>query len=186
MFRGRLQLLLALALVLTAGYYWEPGTSPIPDRATEARRLSLPQTYLLASRTWAYNEEGTLTEIIEASRAEHFPKEDFTLMEAPRFYAHNRDDKTWSAAAKQGRFRHKFQRLTLSQDVTLNHDQTGMRLQTKKMSIDLQHKIATSEKPVTITQGLNRTTARGMVANLELEEILLSPDVKSIYEQSEP
>jgi LPS export ABC transporter protein LptC len=184
--RGRLQLLLALALVLAASYYWEPSPDPVADQKTVARRLSLPQTYLLDTRSWAYSEEGRLTEIMEASRAEHFPPEDYTLMEAPRFYAHNRDNKTWSASASLGRFRHKFQRLTLSQDVTLTHDQTGTRLETKKMSIDLAQKIATSEKPVTITQGLNQTQARGMVANLELEEILLAPEVESIYVQPQP
>lgn len=184
--RGHLQLLLALLLIIAGSYYWEPSPDPVADPETEARRQSLPQTYLQTTRSWAYNDQGTLTEIIEAERVEYYPPEDFTLMESPRFYAHNKDNKTWSASSRLGRFRHKYERLTLSQDVTLNHDQTGTRLETKKMSIDLRQKIATSEKPVTITQGLNQTRAGGMVANLELEEILLSPDVESIYAKSLP
>ena len=49
------------------------------------------------------------------------------------------------------------------------------------MVIDVKNKIATSKKPVTITQGPHFTRARGMVAHLEEETILLSPNVESTY-----
>jgi lipopolysaccharide export system protein LptC len=179
--RVSLQLLLALTLVLVASYYWQPRTGRQADPETSARRQQLPQTYLYTTRTWAYSEDGILANILEAERAEHFSRDDQTVMQAPRFYAHNKDDKTWSAAARQGRFRHETQKLYLDDDVYLSHDQTGARLETTEMVIDVQTKLAASPKPVTITQGANRTTATGMMANLEEEQILLAPNVESIY-----
>ena len=179
--RVSLQLLLALALVLAASYYWQPRTGRQPDPETSARRQQLPQTYLYSTRTWAYTEDGVLSNILEADRAEHFSRDDESILQAPRFYAHNKDDKTWSASARKGRFRHEAQKLYLDDDVYLSHDQTGARLTTSHMIIDVQTRLAASPRPVTITQGEHRTVADGMMANLEEEQIVLAKNVESIY-----
>lgn len=179
--RPSLQLLFALAVILAASYYWEPRTGPAADAATTARRQQLPQTYLDKTRSWAYDESGNLANIIEANRAEHFADRNETLMQEPRFYAHNADNKTYSATATTGRFIHKSEVLYLVEAVTLLHDQSGGRLDTRAMAINLKTRVAATILPVTLTQGQNRTDARGMSANLETEEIILKPEVESIY-----
>jgi LPS export ABC transporter protein LptC len=179
--RVSLQLLLALVLVLAASYYWKPGTEQGADPETSARRKLLPQTYLYAVRSWSYSEEGSLANILEADQAEYFSHDDQTRMQAPRFYSHNGDDKTWSAAAVRGRLHNASKKLLLQENVFLSHDQTGGRLETSEMFINIEKKIATSFKPVTITQGLHRTVADGMVAKLEEEQILLKTNVESIH-----
>ncbi len=179
--RASLQLLLALAVILAAGYYWEPRTGPIADAATTARRQQLPQTYLDNTRSWAYDETGDLTNILEAERAEHFADRDETLMHEPRFYAHNANNKTYSASASTGRFKHEREVLHLIDEVALIHDHSGGRLDTKAMTINLKTRVAATIAPVTLTQEQNRTDARGMVANLETEEVLLKPQVESTY-----
>jgi len=184
--RISLQLLFALALVLAASYYWEPGRNQEADPETTARRAQLPQTYLYVARSWDYSEEGHLANILEASRAEYFTHNNQTLLQTPRFYAHNGDDKTWSALAARGRFRNDLGKLLLEENVSLLHDQTGAHLETSQMLINVKKKIATSLKPVTITQGLNRTVANGMKADLDREQILLAPNVESTYVQAQP
>jgi lipopolysaccharide export system protein LptC len=179
--RPFLQLLLAITLVFAVSHFWRTGTSFKPDPETSAQRQGLPQTYLEHTSSWAYSKQGMLTQILEAASAEHFSHGDQTLMQEPRFYVHNGDNKTWSASAAKGRFRHRAEKLLLSQGVTLSHDQTGGHLETRAMVIDVKNKIATSKKPVTITQGPHFTRARGMVAHLEEETILLSPNVESTY-----
>jgi LPS export ABC transporter protein LptC len=179
--RVSLQLLLALALGLAFSYYWEPRTDSGADQRTSERRKELPQTYLYTTRSWAYNEEGTLANILEADWARHYSHADHTLMRAPRFYAHNKDDRSWSAAAYWGKFKHELQQLVLKNDVYLSHDQSGARLDTTEMVINVETRIASSWKPVTITQGLNRTDAEAMMANLEDETIVLAPNVESTY-----
>ena len=179
--RPFLQLLLAITLVFAASYLWKSRTGLEPDPNTSAQRQGLPQTYLEQTSSWAYSKLVMLTQILEAASAEHFSHGDQTLMQEPRFYVHNGDDKTWSATATRGRLRHRAEKLLLSQGVTLSHDQTGGHLETRAMVIDVKNKIATSKKPVTITQGPHLTHARGMVAHLEEETILLSPNVESTY-----
>lgn len=179
--RVSLQLLLALAVGLAASYYWQPPSDPGADPRTSERRKQLPQTYLYTARSWAYNEDGTLANIVEADWARHYSLTDHTVMQAPRFYAHNKDDKTWSAAAARGKFKHELQQLVLKKDVYLTHDQSGARLDTSEMVINVETRIASSWKPVTITQGLNRTDAEAMMANLEDETIVLAPNVESTY-----
>lgn len=179
--RPFLQLLLALTLILAASYYWQASTDPAADSATSARRRSLPQSYLETTRSWSYSREGMLANILEAERAEYFSAGQETVLQAPRFYAHNGDDKTWSAAAATGRFDHRSETLVLDEDAVLVHDQSGGRLETGAITIDVNARVATSTAPVTLTQGFNRTSARGMVANLEDETILMTPNVESTY-----
>jgi lipopolysaccharide export system protein LptC len=184
--RPSLQILLAIVLVLAGSYYWDPNTAAVPDPRTSARQQALPRTYLEAPRSWTYSEEGSLAEVLEAVSAEQYPQRDETLIVAPRFYAHSSDDRTWTATADRGRFRDNAQRLTLKGNVALSHDQTGARLETAVMVIEIDRKIARSNKPVTLTYGENITTADGMVARLEPETIKLAPNVESIYVQSRP
>ena len=181
--RLSLQILMAIALVLAANYYWKPQTSPSPDEETQIRQQDLPQTYIWETRAWSFDENGGLTDILEAERVEQFSRGNVSLLTQPRFYAHSRDDRTWSATAARGRFEQRSQRLLLRKNVELTHDQTGTRMQTNALDIEVDEKIATSQKDVTITQDLNRTTAGGMVARMNEETITLKPNVESTYEQ---
>ena len=181
--RASLQMLLAIVLGVAATYYWDPRTAPLPDPDTSERRQALPRTYLQAPRSWTYNEQGNLTDILEAASVEQYPQRDESLIEAPRFYAHSGDDKTWSATASRGIFRQSTGILSLSEDVSLAHDQTGARLETAAMDIHLDTKTASSRSQVKITYDDNVTRADGMIARLEMETITLMPNVESIYVQ---
>lgn len=182
--RPALQILLAITLVVAANYFWDPSTAPVPDADTSERQQALPKTYLQTARTSSYDEQGNLTEILEATRVEQFPQRNESRITEPRFYSHSQDNTTWSASAKRGRFFHRGQRLLLRNHVVLTHDQTGTRMDTHALDIYLKTKTAESKMNVTITQGENRTTAEGMVANLDQETIKLKPNVESIYVQS--
>ncbi|PLW69988.1 LPS export ABC transporter periplasmic protein LptC [Pseudohalioglobus lutimaris] len=178
-----LQILVAIALVLAANYYWKPQTSHSPDEDTQARQKDLPKSYIWQTRAWSFDENGELTDILEAERVEQFARGSVSLLTNPRFYAHSGDDRTWSAVAARGRFEEHSQRLLLRKNVELTHDQTGTQMQTNALDIEVDEKIATSRKTVTIIQENNRTTADGMVARMNEETITLKPNVESTYEQ---
>ena len=184
--RASLQILLAIVLGMAATYYWDPRAARVADPDTSARRPALPQAYLQSPLSWTYNEQGYLTDILEAASVEQYPQRDESLIEAPRFYAHSGDDKTWSATAARGRFQNSTEILTLLENVSLSHDQTGARVETAEMDIDLDTKTATSRNPVTITFDDNVTRADGMIARLETETLMLMPNVESIYVQPPP
>lgn len=184
--RPFLQLLLALALGLAASYYWEPQAGKAADPETTARQKSLPKNYLENTRTWSYDEQGQLTEIMEAANAKHFPQRNESLLEEPRFYSHHGDDRTWTAKATAGRFIHNDQLLILRDGVNLTNDQTGGKLTSESMTLDLSKKTAASLLPVLITQGTHQTRADGMLAHLDLEQVRLFNNVESLYVQPQP
>jgi len=181
MLRPLLQVLFAVVLVIAVNHFWDPSPAPVPDPQTSERQRTLPRTYLSNARIWTFDQEGQLSEIVEASRMEQYPQQDVSNITEPRFYAHSEDDRTWSASAARGQFHHRQERLELRQLVVLEHDQTGARVDTEALDILLKNNTAVSKSPVTITQGENRTTADGMLAILERETIELGPNVESIY-----
>ncbi|MEP1470719.1 MAG: LPS export ABC transporter periplasmic protein LptC [Halieaceae bacterium] len=184
--RPFLQLLLALVLGLAASYYWEPQAGKAPDPETTARQKSLPKNYLDNTRTWSYNEQGQLTEIMEAANAEHFPQRNESLLEEPRFYSHHGDDRTWTAKATRGKFLHKKQLLILRGGVEMVNDQTQAKLASDAMTLNLVKKTAASRVPVMVTKGPHHTRADGMLANLDSEKIRFIQNVESVYVQPQP
>ena len=182
--RPALQLLLAIVLSVAAIYYWKPSTAPEGiDQETSIRQQTLPKTYLQKTRSWSYDADGNLANILEADSVEQFPRGGESFIVQPRFYSHSGNDRTWTATAKRGRYQDRKQRLLLRQNVVLANDQTGTRLEGHALDIELTNKIARSRKKVTITQGDNLTRADGMIAKLDQETITLGPNVESIYVQ---
>lgn len=178
--------LLAIVLGVSAVFYWNQGVLTESKQKDGGGQSAVPGVYLKTTRSWTYNEHGALTNILEADSVVQYPQREESLLHAPRFYAHSGDDKTWSVTADSGQFQHHLENLHLQDNVVLTHDQTGSRLLTTAMDINLQEKTATSKQQVTITDGPNNTQAYGMIAYLETEEILLTPDVESIYVQPRP
>lgn len=182
--RSAFNIVLALAILLGASYYWRPQTASSPDLATSERREDLPRTYIENVRTWAFDETGVLSDILEAERVDEFHRGNYSMIMAPRFYSHSEEGKSWTASASRGRWEHRRERLLLRQNVVLSHDQTGTAMHTHELDIHLDSRTAASAQRVTITQDQNRTVADGMVANLATETISLKPNVESIYVQS--
>lgn len=179
--RPLVQVLLGLALVLLAQYFWSPDPGVVPDENTSRRLGALPKTYFEQARSLTFDESGALSDIVEARRADYFKRGEYSILQEPRFYSHSDDGKTWSAAAARGRLLHDEERLLLRKNVVLSHDQTGTRMETHALDIEFETRVARSERPVTITQGENRTIADGLVASLEQETLLLTPNVESTY-----
>lgn len=182
--RTFLSILLLTALAAALAYYWDPQS--VLEFNESDRQEYLAKKYLINTRTLNYNEQGSLTEIVEASAVRQFPKQKHSLIIAPRYYSHNGNNKTWSVTSDRGRFVEKKEILFLEGNVILTNDQNGGRLNTETMQINLKEKIATSKVPVTITHELSTTSASGMVADLNKEQIRLMPDVESIYAPATP
>ena len=182
--RPFLSLLLLAALTAALAYYWNP--SAILELSTPVGKDSLAKTYLTNIRTLSYDENGSLTEILEASEVRDFSRKKRSTITAPRYYSHNGDDQTWSVVSDRGYFLRARELLFLEGNVTLTSDQNGGYLNTEAMKLNLNSKTATSTVPVTLTQGLNTMKAKGMVADLNQEKILMMPDVESIYVPAKP
>ena len=184
--RTSLQILLIITLGFAASYYWVPRLTDTPDEAHSERQKALPKSYVFEARSWLYDKQGALTEIMEAESVEDFPQRDESLLQAPRLYSLNGDENTWSASAARGRFIHSLETLVLNETVEMAHDQTGTLLESEQIRINLGKKTARSRKPVTITSAQGKATADGMVAMLPQEKVIMKPNVESVYAPPPP
>ena len=174
-----------LASLAAAGlYFWNSG-EPQESEASLAQK-NLAKTYLVNTRSLRYGERGALTEILEATSVRYFPNQNHSVLVAPKYYSHNGNDRTWSVVSDTGRFLDNRELLFLQGNVVLTDDQNEGRLYTEAMQINLQKKTARSRVPVTLKQGLNTITADGMLADLNKEQIRLTPNVESIYAPVSP
>ena len=79
--RTSLQILLIITLGFAAGYYWVPRLTDTPDEAHSERQKALPKSYVFEARSWLYDKQGALTEIMEAESVEDFPQRDESLLQ---------------------------------------------------------------------------------------------------------
>lgn len=179
--RPLLQILLALTLLLAAKLLWDPRPGSTPDEQTSRRLDTLPKTYIDQVQTWSFDENGNLNDMLEARRVERYSRGDYSMITEPRLYSHSEDGRTWSMSAERGRFQHDEEQLLLRRNVILSHDQTGSRMRTNALDVQLSARTARGDRPVTIVQGDNRTTADGLVVDLEQETVLLKPNVETLY-----
>lgn len=177
-------MLLLAALATALAYFWDPNNAL--DFNPPEKQSTLAKTYVMNTRTLTYNEQGSLTEILEAAEVQHFAKQKKSFMITPRYYSHNGGDRTWSVTSDRGRFLNKQELLFLEGNVILTDDLNNGHLYTEALQINLERKIATSRVPIKIIQGLNTITAKGMVADLNKEQVRLMPDVESIYAPATP
>ena len=70
----------------------------------------------------------------------NFPGRHLSYITMPRFFAHSGDDRSWSASADKGRTDEKVDRLLLRKNVVLIHDQSGTRMKTQALDIELENK----------------------------------------------
>jgi len=182
--RPYLQALFAITVVLAISYYLSQGSQP--DAEVSAWQEALPKTYLINTRSSSFNEQGTLTDVLEAADAKFYRKRKQSLLDSPRLYSHNTDEDTWSASSESGRFEHKRETLTLSKNVVLSNDTHQVLLKTEKMKIDLRRNTAVSKAPVLITHGDSSTRAEGMIADLDAQTVRLQRNVESVYVKPNP
>ncbi|MEH6591724.1 MAG: LPS export ABC transporter periplasmic protein LptC [Halioglobus sp.] len=179
MSRPYLGIIFALTLLIAGGMYWF--NSPAPESAIGEWQEALPKTYLVNAKTSNFNEEGALTDVLAAQSAEMYPSKKETLLESPRMYTHNLNEDTWTASSDMGRYDHRREVLTLTENVVLSNDINHVTLKTEQMKIDLRRNTALSRVPVTISDGLNSTTADGMRVDMDSQTVKLQPNVESIY-----
>ena len=170
-----------LLAIFAAGlaYFWDP--SSVLDFSPTDTPKTLANTYVINTSALTYSAQGSLTEILKASDVRHFPTQKRTEIVAPRYYSQNGNNRTWSVTSEHGHFLDQPELLVLEGNVVLVDDLNEGHLYTEAMRINLNRKIASSKLPVTITQGGNTTTARGMVADLTQEQLRLMSNVESIY-----
>ena len=184
MSKTMLPLLLVITVLAYFVYNWGP--QEIISAATPDQDQTLTKTYLVNTRTLSYDEQGILTQILEAARVEQYVKKKHSLLQQPRMYSHTGDNQSWSVRSDRGLYLPRREVVNLRGKVIFTNDQRQLELVTESMRINLKSETAESKVPVTITQGLTTTIAQGMTADLKKEQIRMEPNVESIYVPATP
>jgi LPS export ABC transporter protein LptC len=179
-----LSLLLLIGLLVPFVYNWSP--QEIIPMGPSTPPKSLTKTYLVNTRTVNYDEQGILTQIMEADRAEQYAKQKLSSLIQPRMYSHIGEDQSWSVRSDAGLYFPRRNIVALGGGVTFVNDQGQLQLNTESMKINLKKQTAESKVAVIITQGLATTTASGMTADLKKEIIRMKSNVESIYVPAAP
>lgn len=179
--RSLLQGLAAAAVIIVIVYFQTDGNKHLPPSATGPEGEALPYSYIFNSRTWMYEKNGALAEVVESSSTKYFAERNQSILEQPRYFSHNGSNQTWAASARRGDYFHRNGKLELSNDVLLHNDANQADLKTESLSVDTVNKIAASSTPVAVVQGSNKITALGMSADLKAQTLQFKGKVNSIY-----
>lgn len=179
--RNLLQILVSIAILSMAYLYFQPSDReqfiPVSEDGEE-----LPRTYIDSASSWSFDDKGALNHMIEAEKIQYFTGTDESQLTKPRFFSRHDNDLTWSAFAETGRLQHNTDKLELTNQVVLRNDESGGRLETRAMLIDISRQVATSEDPVTYTEDKHSMRADSMVTNLNSRKLQLSGTVESVHD----
>jgi len=179
--RNLLQILLSMVLLATAYLYFKPTERafvvPVSEDGEE-----LPRTYVDTASSWHYDDNGSLSHMIEADKIQYFTGTDESLLTRPRFFSRHEDDITWSAFAEGGRLQHNTEKLQLADQVLLRNDESGGELRTPSMTIDIRNQVATSTEAVIYTEDEHQVNADSMVTNMRNQKLQLDGNVEGVHE----
>lgn len=130
-----------------------------------------------------FNKEGILINRILASKMTHIPNQNQNFLIKPHIISLQKDGTRLDIQANRAISVFGGKEITLTDDVTINHQkdtQTSI-LKTSSIKYNPKNKIAETDQPVTIKQEDNTITANGLYANLNENKVELLGNAKATY-----
>jgi len=190
--RNLLSILAVVTLLIAFIVLWEsPPAAFSRDKGDPNNRKPTARSYLTDVKTTQYGENGVISYLFTAEKISFFQrhpkrrsKGDYTDIEAPRLIllGDNRE-KPWNISALNGRSQGK--KITLSGDVLAwQENAQGQRteLSTSKLVLEPERQYAQTNKPVMISSPGSKTQAIGLQFDLKENKLVLTSEVRGIYE----
>lgn len=173
---------LTIAILATLGYaswWWldrqEQDTAEQPDAART------PDSYFRELSLVRHDESGDPETSVRAKYAEHFEDEAWIYLqdlEASGLVA----GPDWRLTARNGRLDDAGEQLEAWNEVVLaRRSGDGIRLETERLTVDMQQELATTDEPVAIVDGQARITGRGLWASLADDRLRIESNVEAHY-----
>lgn len=164
---------------------WLSSEAPLP--ANQSEEAWRPNYQASNMRSTLYDDDGTLSHQVYASKMEHYQLLGFTLFKQPQYtiYVENQRD-PWRMNAAEGTL-YEDDRIHLEMDVeirTRNDEGFIQTIKTNFLEINLTDKTMTSDQAVEIVGQGFVINSNGFTADLMTLEYELSDDVKAIYAPS--
>lgn len=196
--------LLGLLILLGVGIFMtDEYLQPVaPSATTTAQRE--PDYYGEGLTSKRFNQQGKLSQVIEAEKSTHYPDSDKTFFEKPKMITLN--GKQWQMTAATGQLDQKNNLLMLDQDVWVipyekdassdnalsinnltsdviaNDEMPNMSIQTTSLTYQIEPQIATTDDLVIIRNDNNVMRGTGMKLEISKQRMQLNSGVTTRYE----
>lgn len=129
-----------------------------------------------------FNAEGALQHTLAATRMMHYPNDDTTMVVAPRVTFHSTPPS--QLTAEQALVSKDAQSVRLERNVRLSRGAAagglGTEITTTRLDIVPDLETASTDTPVTITQGRSVVTGSGLIADNKIQQTTLFGPVRGI------
>ncbi|QIL88371.1 LPS export ABC transporter periplasmic protein LptC [Microbulbifer harenosus] len=184
--RTWLPLVIVVALISLGLWFTEsPSEQLLGKRPTQQEHSKAADLIIRDARTRHFSLEGTLAYEVDAERVTffQFARRDRADLTEPRMVFYQGEDTKWRTESHTGVAYDNGQKVELEGDVSIMElPQPGITLRTEKITIKPREEFAETDKVVTITDGANRTTGKGLRADLKQDKVEILSNVESSYE----
>ncbi|WP_043317436.1 LPS export ABC transporter periplasmic protein LptC [Microbulbifer sp. HZ11] len=179
-------LVIVVTLVSLGLWFTEsPPEQLLGKRPTQQEHSRAADLIIRDARTRHYSIDGDLAYEVDAKRITffQFARRDRADLTEPRMMFYQGDDTKWRTESRTGVAYDNGQKVVLEGDVSVMElPQPGITLRTPKIVIKPREEFAETDKVVTITDGPNLTTGKGLRADLKKDKVEILSDVESRYE----
>jgi len=184
--RTWLPLVIVVSLISLGLWFMESPSQPLlGKRPTQQQHSKAADLIIRDARTRHYNVEGALAYQVDADRITffQFARRDRADLTRPRMVFYQGADSRWRTESRSGVAYDNGQKVVLQGKVVVSElPQPGITLRTEKITLKPREEFAETDKVVTITDGVNRTTGKGMRADLKQDKVEILANVESRYE----
>ncbi|MCA0901731.1 LPS export ABC transporter periplasmic protein LptC [Microbulbifer agarilyticus] len=184
--RTWLPLVIVVALISAGLWFTEsPPEQLLGKRPTQQEHNRAADLIIRDARTRHYNIDGNLAYEVDAERITffRFARRDRADLTEPRMMFYQGENTKWRTESRKGIAFNNGQRVVLQGDVSVAElPQPGITLRTPKIILKPREEFAETDKVVTITDGANVTTGKGLRADLKQDKVEILSNVESRYE----
>ncbi|MCB5185572.1 LPS export ABC transporter periplasmic protein LptC [Methylobacillus gramineus] len=166
---------------------WIDRTVQAPEPRVDGNTRHDPDYILNNFVTTKTDPSGNISHILKASEMRHYPDDDTTELENPHFTQYGAGKPPTTIEGKRGQVSSNGEVVQFRDDVRVVRaafaDKPEMTLTTDYLQVEPQKEIATTNRPVVITQGPKSVVrAVGMIYDKKQQTIQLNKRVRTHYE----
>ena len=184
----RVGLFITLFFISGALYFWNPFWS-IAEKEPQPQATTLQPDFVaddLALKR--YDEQGFLSSQVQAEHMEHFQEIGLTKFTAPNYLIYPKQGEVrWRVRADEGTFNHR-NHVVLKKNViimAISPDELVKEIKTSYLELDLNTRMMTSDRPVTVFGKEFTISGIGLEADLNRHYVELKKDIRATYDNTQ-
>ena len=169
----------ALILLFLSNY---SDTRSLPTLGGESDLESRSNYFLINPEIKKFNQKGVLAFTLTSSEVEQDPTDSSARLIKPQLNLYNEGQQQWTISAELGTISSDGDRLDLERQVVIQSEDRETILQTAKLTLIPDRKLAETDNPVTLQTPYGLTRAIGLRADMNENRVELLHQVRGNYE----